>query len=139
MSALPRSIERHPAAAGPVAPPAGGSAAHTVQPSAWVGGGLRVGEGNDRAPGCPDEGAGRLGGQDSIPWFCAEFPTHVSVGSPTSGLETEKASREGAFPPRSSRPRDPQILILKLEAPGKFVSNLLQELEGLSLSDPGRV
>lgn len=61
MLALSRSNELHPAAVGHVAPPAGGSAANTVLQSAWVGGGLWVGEGMDRVPACPYEGWGRFG------------------------------------------------------------------------------
>ena len=48
MSALPRSIALHPAAAGPVAPPAGGSVARAVRPAGWLGGGWwSVGGGGD--------------------------------------------------------------------------------------------
>lgn len=59
MYALPRSSPQHPAAASPLAPPAGGSAVCTVRPAGWVGRGLRVGEGMDRVLGCGDEGSGR--------------------------------------------------------------------------------
>lgn len=51
MSVLPRSTGLHPAAAGPVAPPAGGSAARTVRLAGWVGGGLWVGGGDGPSPG----------------------------------------------------------------------------------------
>lgn len=117
-SRVPSSCIRRPR--GPVAPPAGGSAAYTAV--SLVGGGLGagVGEGTNRVPSCPGEGSGRFRNQDSILWLCPGFPPLLSVGSHTSGLETERASREGAFRRPSSLFRDPpENLIVKLEAPGK--------------------
>lgn len=61
MFALQRSIGPHPAVAGPLAPPAGGSVGCSVRRAGWVGSGLRVGERMHRVPGCPDEGSGGFG------------------------------------------------------------------------------